>query len=142
MGSSGGPPGLDALLNELRLAVQALNELAAALRKASLNPPVQMQVEHLEVQTLQFHLGDIDVQELQGEMNIGITHSLKVESPKSQPEPAHKMKPGEPKMPTLPNSVITRWIEQGGPPQAPISHELPQRVIIWPPPETEGKGEA
>lgn len=139
MGSSGGPPDLDALLNELRLAVHALNELAASLREASLNPPVQMQVERLEVETLQFHLGDIDVQELQGEMNIGITHSLRVDSPKAEPEPAHKMSPGGPKRPTLPKSVVTRWLEQGGASQAPKPLE---QVIIWPPPETEGKGEA
>lgn len=136
MSSSGGPPGAEALLNELRLAVQALNELVAALRETAQSPPVQMQVERLEVQTLQFRLGDIDVGELQGEMNIGITHSLKVESPSAQPKPAPDTRPGGPKLPTLPKSVITRWLEQGGPPQAPKPLE---RKTIWPPPETEGK---
>lgn len=152
MGSPGGPPGLEAILAELRLAVQALNQVVAALRDATLNPPVQMQVERLEVETLEFHLGDIDVEQLQGELNIGITHSLKVEGPKPQsieeqtqqpieehtPQPgeAHKMKPGGPRPQTLPKSVVTRWLEQGGSPQEP---KPPERVTIWPPPETEGK---
>lgn len=139
MGSSGGPPSVEALLNELRLAVQALNELVTVLREVSLNPPVQMQVERLEVETLEFHLGDIDVQELQGEMNIGITHSLKVESPQAQPQNGHKMKLGGPKPPTLPKSVITRWLEEGGRPQGSKPSD---KITIWPPPETEGKGEA
>lgn len=145
MGAPGGPPGLDAILNELRLAVQALNELAAALRDAALSPPVQMQVERLEVETLEFHLGDIDVEQLEGELNIGITHSLKVEGPKAepnegstpQPGEAHRMKPGGPGPQTLPQSVVTRWLKQGGPKKDATP---PGQVTIWPPPETEGKG--
>lgn len=130
MASPGGPPGLDAILHELRLAVRALNELAAALRDAVLHPPVQLQVERLEVETLEFHLGDIDVEQLQGELNIGITHSLRVngpgpEDPRRSPGQEHKMKPGGPRPPTVPEEGVT---------EEPV-----ERIPLWPPPETEGK---
>jgi hypothetical protein len=80
-GGESSPPNL---LAQFHQAVHALNELVSALRDVAKRPPVHMQVEKLELDTLEFHLGDIDVQELRGEMNIGITHSLKVAAPKRE----------------------------------------------------------
>ncbi|MEW8978176.1 MAG: hypothetical protein AB2385_07200 [Symbiobacterium sp.] len=79
----GGPglPNVPELLRQLDEAVRTLDRLAAALEAMVARPPVQMQVEHLDVGTLAFHLGDIDVQELAGELNIGITHSLRLAPP-------------------------------------------------------------
>lgn len=81
------------LLRQLSEAVAALNALVTSLRDAAGRPPVTMQVERLEVESLEFHMGDIDVQELQGQLNIGITQSLKVEIPKEE----KKVKVGLPK---------------------------------------------
>lgn len=74
-------PQVQELLGQVAQAVRALNRLVAALEETLARPPVHLQVERLEVQTLAFHLGDIDVEELQGELNIGITHSLRLEPP-------------------------------------------------------------
>ncbi|WP_374713414.1 hypothetical protein [Symbiobacterium terraclitae] len=75
------PPQMRELLAQVAAAVRALNRLATALEESLARPPVHLQVERLEVQTLAFHLGDIDVEELQGELNIGITHSVRLQPP-------------------------------------------------------------
>lgn len=54
------------MIGQLQLAVLALIDLAG-------RPAVQLQVEHLAVDRLAFEIGSIDVDQLSGEMNIGLT---------------------------------------------------------------------
>lgn len=69
------------LPGQLDRAIRALERIAAALEALAAREPVCLQVERLEVETLAFHLGDIDVEELQGQLSIGITQSLNLEPP-------------------------------------------------------------
>jgi|GEM_PF-3141663 len=153
-GGPGDPLGrqVQELLAQVARAVGALNRLAATLEEALARPPVHLQVERLDVQTLAFHLGDIDVEELQGELNIGITHSLRLQPPErgvaAQPEPPGGDRPvrqreqaqGEQKkgvaapdgqrqemriQPTLRNSVVSRRLALMSPAPAPPSGPPP-----------------
>lgn len=54
------------MMGQLQLAVLALIDLAG-------RPAVHLQVEHLEVDRLAFEIGSIDIDQLNGEMNIGLT---------------------------------------------------------------------
>lgn len=115
-------PGAPELIAQLREAVQALNAAVSALREVALRPPVELHVERLEVETIEFRLGDIDVEELQGELNIGITQSLRPVLP-AKPEE------GRPQVARAPVAAPKAVL-----PTVPAQ----KRVQLWPPPETEG----
>lgn len=101
-GDPGKLPALDELAAQLGRTVQVLARLVRALEEMAARPPVHLQVERLEVQTLAFHLGDIDVEQLEGQLNIGITHSLTL-----GPGPS----PGAPEAPRPPEVDPARPLE-------------------------------
>lgn len=93
-------------LGQLQLAVLALLELAR-------RPSVTLQVEHLDVDRLEFHIDSIDVNELSGQLNIGMTAMNRGPGQGGQGPGAQGPGQGPP-----------------GPPGAP-------RQIIWPPPQSK-----
>lgn len=143
-------PGVAELLEQLSEAVRTLGALAAVIRAVALRPPVELHVERLEVENLEFRLGDIDVEELQGELNIGITQSLR-QAPPANPTGE---RPPAPRAPSSGPSARSAGPPVGsagppagstgppagsnGPPAGSTGPPAPKRVQLWPPPETEG----
>lgn len=96
-GDPGRSPAVEQLAAQLDRVIQALGRLVLVLEELTARPPVHLQVERLGVQTLAFHLGDIDVEQLEGQLNIGITHSLTLESGPSPGEDEPVRPPGAPR---------------------------------------------
>ncbi|MFZ5622752.1 MAG: hypothetical protein ACOY5W_17175 [Pseudomonadota bacterium] len=104
---------LIALMLEMREAMVALTSLLRTLEQQVQRPPVQMDVSHLEVERLEFHLDSIDVQDLQGELHLGISQQVRLEN--AAPAPPEE-----------------KEVAQRDGPQ-PERNE----VAIWPPPSQE-----
>lgn len=78
---------------ELRKAVAELSEAVRHLAQAA-PPPVRVSVGEMEVERLAFFVPSIDVEQISGALNIGITHLIK---PADQGEqPTAKQPPPEP----------------------------------------------
>ncbi|MFZ5825306.1 MAG: hypothetical protein ACOY94_13405 [Bacillota bacterium] len=105
---------LIALMQELRQALGALTSLLRRLEQQAQRPPVQLDVAHLEVERLEFHLDSIDIDDLQGELHLGICQQVKLEGP-------------------VP-------LEGGAPSPAEPQPALSE-VAIWPPPVEEVEAE-
>ncbi|HWI66692.1 MAG TPA: hypothetical protein VNT75_33175 [Symbiobacteriaceae bacterium] len=69
------PPNLAAELAELRRAVAGLTEAVRELAQGA-HPPVHVSVGQMEVERLAFFVPSIDVEEISGALNIGITHLI------------------------------------------------------------------
>ncbi len=67
------PKGLADEVQEIRSALQQLSEVTRLLSEAIRRAPIHMDVQHLQIERVEFHLDGIDVQELGGQLNIGIT---------------------------------------------------------------------
>lgn len=65
--------GLVQQVHELGKVVAQLTELTRNLARAVSHAPVHLEVEHLQIERVEFNLEGIDVEELGGELNIGIT---------------------------------------------------------------------
>jgi len=85
---------MERLAAQLDRTLQALSRLVLVLEELAARPPVHLHAERLEVQTLAFHLGDIDVEQLEGQLNIGITHSLNLQPPSPRGEAEPERPPG------------------------------------------------
>lgn len=70
--------GLAEQLQEMRLAMEQLAGVTRLLANAVRRAPVHLDVEHLQIERVEFNLDGIEVGELGGELNIGITAMQKV----------------------------------------------------------------
>lgn len=70
-----GPPApapLPAQVAKLQSEVLELRATVAAILAAAWRPPVHLQVERLHADSLTFQLGDVEVESISGQLNIGI----------------------------------------------------------------------
>lgn len=127
---------MEAVLSEVqsRLAaieqtLQEFQQLAWALLVLASRSPVYLDVDHMDVERLDFHVGQVDVGELSGEMNIGLTSILK-------PSPAGPQGGGArpPTHPPQPQDGQGRTPPRAhpGPPMEEAPESLPT-APIWPP---------
>lgn len=144
--------GLAKQVLEMRQAIEQLQVAMQSMYRAGHRAPVHMEVEHLEVERLEFNIDSIDVDELGGELNIGLTSMFKPGGPKGGKEQKNGKEPkighcqpggmnGQREQKArgaLPGSVVSRWL-QGG---TPAPHGKPEARPIWPPPEREGQQQA
>lgn len=75
---------MNAWLASVRQAVDELRQVVDTLQRTLSQTPVQVTVEHLQVEHLEFRIDSIDVDDLSGELNIGLTNSLKAGSPRQE----------------------------------------------------------
>lgn len=76
--------GLAEQMQEIRRAMEQLAGVTRLLAEAMRRAPVHLDVEHLQIERVEFNVDGIDVGELGGELNIGITAMQKARS--AEPE--------------------------------------------------------
>lgn len=76
---------------QLRLSVLQLQQIVGRIIR---HPPVELHVEHMAVEHLAFNVAGIDVEELSGQLNLGLTHIFQPRAGRDRPEGATE--PGPP----------------------------------------------
>jgi hypothetical protein len=78
-------PDLDGQVAQICRAVTQLQGIVGQLIS---RPPVRMTVQHMDVAHLAFNVAGIDVEELSGQLNLGLTHLFQVDAgAREQPGP-------------------------------------------------------
>lgn len=115
-----------------------VNELQRLIYELNGRLPIYVQVEKVEVQHLEFRFDAIEVDELSGQLNVGLNHVARLTTgqpgAEAEPEPEQREETPGHRLAgsTLPSSVITRWLKKG-PPKAKPAQEEHRGVPIWPP---------
>lgn len=122
--AAGAWPGAASLAERLNSMEQRLEEIQAllwALLPLAARSPVHLDVERLEVERLDFRVENIGVEELSGEMNIGLTSMFKVGQGATAPIQPDQEPPLPPPAPALPQPEQLREPE-------PLTEQR-----LWPP---------
>lgn len=111
-------PETAAQIEQVRQAVLQLQRIVGYL---AARPPVHMSVAHMAVEHLAFNVAGIDVEELSGQLNLGMTHLLQV----ARPAEGSTAEPPKEPVATAPTATC---------PEPPGEQpEEPSASPLWPP---------
>lgn len=69
-----GDANLEERVDEMQQAILQMQRVLAVLLARAVHPPVQLVVDELQAERLEFHMGGFTVGNLSGQLNVGMTH--------------------------------------------------------------------